>query len=166
MSRKSILAVSTILALMAAAPGCSKKQQQEEKKPRQIPQMVLDSLNARFSGAEIRKWTRETEGDSVIYDIEFVREGKKMEADLSETGAIMNWEMEVAQADMPEAVKSALESRFPQAEILEIMQIHEIRQGGEVLEGYEILLRTAAGEEHEITFTPEGKILEESGEEQ
>jgi hypothetical protein len=44
------------------------------------------------------------------------------------------------------------------------MEITEVKGKQEILEGYEIVLTTAAGKETEITIAPDGKVLEDSGE--
>src|SRR6476469_6409090 len=38
---------------------------------KEIPKKVMDALRAKFPKAQIDKWTKEKEGDAVVYDIEF-----------------------------------------------------------------------------------------------
>ena len=57
-----------------------------------IPKKVMDALKAKFPKAEIQKWTKETENDKVIYDIEFKQDGRKAEADIFEDGTFQNFE--------------------------------------------------------------------------
>ena len=57
-----------------------------------IPKKVMATLMAKFPKAEIHKWTKEKEGDVVVYDFEFKQEGRKFEADIKEDGTIHNWE--------------------------------------------------------------------------
>lgn len=129
-----------------------------------IPKVVMDALKAKFPKAEIHKWTKEKEGDIVIYDIEFKQEGRKFEADIREDGTIYNWEKEVADRDLPEAVKKVVETKYPKSTIKEIMEITAVNDGKDALEGYEIVLETADKKEVEVTVAPDGKILEDSGE--
>ncbi len=130
-----------------------------------IPPVVLDVLNTRFPNAEIRRWTREEEGDVVVYDIEFEREGRKFEADIKEDGTIHNWEREIALDALPQSVKKAVETEYPISVIKEIMEIEAVSEGKDVLEGYEVVLETTDMREVEITVAPDGTILEDSGEE-
>lgn len=133
-----------------------------------IPEMVMDALKAKFPKAEIHKWTEEKEDDIVIYDIEFKQEGQKFEADIKEDGTIHNWEKEIAAEDLPDAVKMAVKAKYSKVaikEIKEIMEITAVSDGKDALEGYEIVFETADKKEVEITVTPDGKILEDSGEE-
>jgi len=121
-------------------------------------------LKTRFPRAEIHKWTKEKEGDAVVYDIEFKQRDQKFEADIKEDGTILNWEQEIAAKDVPEAAKTAVEKKYPKAKWKEIMQITEVKNMKEMLEGYEIVLETADKKEVEVTVAPDGKILEDSTE--
>lgn len=129
-----------------------------------IPKVVMDALNAKFPKAEIHKWVEEKEGDIVVYDIEFKREGRKFEVDIKEDGTIHNWEKEIADKDLPEAVKKAVETKYPKSTIKEIMEITAVNNGKDALEGYEIVLETADKKDVEVTVAPDGIILEDSGE--
>ncbi len=130
---------------------------------KEIPAAVMDALMARFPGAEIQKWTREKEGDIVLYDIEFKQQGWKFEADIRENGAIHNWEKAVETKDLPEAVRQAVEMKYPKSTTKEIMQVTSVKDGKDALEAYEIVLETSDRKEAEVTAAPDGKILEDSG---
>ena len=130
-----------------------------------IPTVVMDALTARFPGAEIRQWTREEEEDVVIYDIEFTQEGRNCEADIREDGSYLNFEQAISAEDLPEAVLQTVEERYPGATLEEIMEITEVTAEGEILEGYEVVVRTADQTQAEITVAPDGTIIEDSGEE-
>ena len=126
-----------------------------------IPKKVMDALGARFPQAEIHTWTKEEEGDIVVYDIEFRQHSRKFEADIKQDGTIHNWEREITAEDLPDAVKAAVESRYPKYALMEIMAITAVTEGDEALEGYEISLETADRKELEVTVAPDGTILEE-----
>ena len=130
----------------------------------EIPKKIMDALKTKFPKAEIDTWTREKEGDIVIYDFEFRQDGRKFEADIKEDGTIHNWEKEIAAQELPEAVREALEKKYPQFVLKEIMEITAVNEGQDVLEGYEIVLETADKKEIEVTLAPDGTILEDSGE--
>src|SRR5262245_34725106 len=139
---------------------------QEKNKPNldKIPKRVMNALKVKFPKAEIHKWTKEKEGDVVIYDIEFKQEGRKFEADIKEDGTIHNWEKEVASQYLPDAVKKAVAKKYPKSVLKEIMEITAVKNGKDELEGYEIVLETADKQkEVEITVAPDGRILEDSG---
>lgn len=128
-----------------------------------IPQKVLEGLKARFPQPDIEKWTREEEGGLVIYDFEFTQGGKKFEADIKEDGTLHNWEKAVTVQELPTAVRLSIEKKHPKASMKEIMQITAVIEGRDELEGYEIVLKTEAKKEIEVTIAPDGTILEDSG---
>ncbi len=127
-----------------------------------IPKKVMDTLKARFPKAEIRQWTREEEGDTIVYDIEFEQEGRKFEADIKEDGTIHNWEKQIAARDLPEVVRKSVDKKYPKSVLKEVMEIMAVKDGKESLEAYEIVLRTVDKKEVEVTAAPDGRILEES----
>ena len=129
-----------------------------------IPKVVMDALKAKFPKAEIQKWTEEKEGDIVLYDIEFLQRGRKFEADIKQDGTIHNWEREIPAKELPSVVRKAVEARYRQASLQDVMAITAVKDGKEALEGYEIVLETAGKKVVEVSVAPDGKILEDSGE--
>jgi len=132
---------------------------------KEIPKKVMDALKAKFPKAQIDKWTKEKEGDAVVYDIEIKENGRKCEADIKEDGTYVNYEREIAAKDLPKAVTDAVEKKYPKATMKEIMEIMEVKGKEDKLEGYEIVLVTADKKEVEVTIAPDGKVLEDSSEE-
>ena len=130
-----------------------------------IPEVVMNALKARFPEAEIHKWTKEKEGDIVVYDIEFKQQDRKFEADIKEDGTIHNWEKEIAAVDLPLAAMKAVETKYPESTIQEIMEITAVTEGKEALEAYEVVLMTADKKEVEVAVASDGEILEDSGDE-
>ncbi len=128
-----------------------------------IPKKVMDALKAKFPKAQIHKWTKEKEGEIVVYDIELKQEGRKFEADIKEDGTIHNWEKEIAAKDLPKAVKKAVEKKYPKSVLKEIMAITAVKDGKDLPDGYEIVLETADKKGVEVTLAPDGKLLEDSG---
>ncbi len=164
--------VSALIFLLCFLFSCDQQKEKvdvekkvnEDLKLDKIPQVVMTGLKTRFPKADIHKWTKEKEDDIVVYDIEFKQEGQKFEADIKEDGTIYNWEKEIADKDLPEAVKKTVEVKYPNSTIKEIMEITAVNDGQDMLEGYEIVLVTAENKDIEVTVTPKGIILEDSGE--
>lgn len=153
--------LTVVLAgLLLAMPAVSAQKKTNLDK---IPKQVMDALKAKFPKAEIDKWSKEKELGMVIYDFEFKQEGQKFEADIKEDGTIYNWEREISIEDLPETVKKAVEAKYPQSALKEIMAITAVTDGKEELEGYEIILETARKKEIEVTVAPDGKFLEGPG---
>ena len=157
------LAAGIIAAALVSAP--ISLAQDKKLDLDKIPRPVMDTLKTKFPKAAIHKWTMEKEGDKVLYDIEFKQGDQKFEADIFGDGTLHNWEKEIAAKDVPEAVKTAVDKKYPKATWKEIMQITEVKNGKEILEGYEIVLETADKKEVEVTVAPDGKILEDSTDE-
>lgn len=159
------ICTSAILVVLAAIASADDKK--EKGKPAdldKIPKAVMDALKAKFPKAEIDKWTKEKESGVDVYDIEFKQEGRKFEADIKEDGTIVNWEKEIAAKDLPEAVTKAVDKKYPKSTMKEVMEVTEVKDKKEQLEGYEIVLVTADKKDVEVTVAPDGKILEDSGE--
>ena len=152
------LVVAVVGLLVTEGAACA----QDKPDVSQVPKNVMDTLKAKFPKAVIDKWTKEKEGEVVIYDFEFKQEGRKFEADIKEDGTIHNWEKAIEAKDLPEAVTKALDQKYPKATRKEIMQITAVTDGKDALEGYEIVLETADKKEVEVTVAPDGKILEDS----
>ncbi len=131
--------------------------------PSQLPQRVLDALNAKFPRAAIEKWTKETEKGKTIYDIEFTAGGRKAEADIAEDGAIQNFETQFDAARLPKAVTDAVARKYPKSTLKEVLEVTEIKNKKEVPGGFEIVIETAGRKEVELTIARSGKILEDSG---
>ena len=99
----------------------------------------------------------------MVYDFEFLVDGQKFEADIKEDGSIHNWEKEITAKDLSDPVRKSLELRYPKASVKEVMQVTEVKDGKEELEGYEIVLQTTDNKEEEITISPDGRVLEDTG---
>jgi Putative beta-lactamase-inhibitor-like, PepSY-like len=153
-----LLVVSAGLLMAAPVAAAQDKEKLDLDK---IPARVMDGLNARFPKAEIQKWTREKEGEIVVYDIEFKQNNRKYEADVKEDGTIHNWERAIEAKDLPAAVRKSAEKKYPGSTMKEIMSITTVVDGKEEMEGYEIVLGTVDRKDVEITVAPDGKILEE-----
>ena len=135
---------------------------QEKPDLDEVPKRVMESLKSKFPKALIHKWSKEKEGDIIVYDFEFKQEGRKFEADIKEDGTIHNWEKEIKQRDLPKAVKMAVKKNYARSTLKEIMEITAVKDGMDALEGYEIVLKTKDKKEIEVMIAPDGKILEES----
>lgn len=126
-----------------------------------LPEAVMTSLKAKFPKAEITKWTQEEEDSVVIYDIEFTQESQKFEADIGLDGSIHNWERAITTKDLPPAVWTSAQTKYTDCAAIEIMEVIEVKDGKDVLFGFELLLEVGDGKMVELTFDPKGKILEE-----
>src|SRR4051812_23340495 len=107
--RRSI-AVVAIVALSAVFGRAA----EEKIKAGDLPKSVASSLKSRFPGLTITSATRETEPDGkVVFDIELKQNDRKFETDIQKDGTILEVEKEVFAKHWPNALRSTVESKFP-----------------------------------------------------
>lgn len=158
-----IVVLIAVLALVAFV-GTGLRAKEEPVPVDKIPRAVMDALLAKFPKAKIDKCTKAKEGGDIVYDIEFKEGDRKCEADIKENGTYINYEKAIAAKDLPKAVKDAIEKRYPKSKMTEIMEETEVKGKDEKISAYEVVLETADKKEVEVRVSPEGKILEDSGE--
>ena len=138
--------------------------QEEAVPPDKIPRAVMEALLAKFPMAKIDKCTKAKEGNDVVYDIEFKQVARKCEADIKENGTYINYEKAIEVKDLPKAVRDAIEKRYPKATLTEVMEETEVMGKDKKLSAYEVVLVTADKKDVEVRVSPDGKILEDTGE--
>ncbi len=152
--------VGVVLAGLFPGVPTSRAQDKNKLELDQVPKKVINTLKSKFPKAKIRKWSKEKEGGTIVYDFEFKQDGQKFEADIKEDGSIHNWEKEIAAKDLPKVVKKAVKAKYPKSKFKEVMVITAVKNNKDLLQGYEIVFRTADNRNLEVTVAPNGKILE------
>src|SRR5262245_23958173 len=107
--------VSIVLVAVVFASRAVPRAGAEPKDLDKIPKAVMEALKSKFPKIKIDKWSKETEDGKVVYDIEGKENGRKCEADIAEDGTIINYEKEIQAKDLPEAVRAAIEKRYPKS---------------------------------------------------
>jgi hypothetical protein len=154
--------IGVVVGFIASGANAQDKKEADKPDVSKIPKAVMDALKERFPNAEIRKWTKEKEKDTVVYDIEFKEKGRACEADIKEDGTYINFEKAIKAKDLPKPVVDAIEKKYPKATMKEIMEETEVKGKSEKLSAYEVVLTTADSKEVEVRLSPDGKILEDS----
>ena len=154
---------TVVLAGLFLAMTVAKAQDKGKPDLGRIPEKAMDALKAKFPNPGIHKWTKEKEGNIVLYDIEFKQGGRKFEADIKEDGTVRNWEKEIPVRDLPDAVRKAVDAKYRKATLKEVMAITAVKEDKDAPEGYEIVLETADKKGVEVMVAPDGKVLEDSG---
>ena len=162
-SAGAALLAAVALVLLAPRVGAEDKDKKDKLDLDKIPKKVMEALKAKFPKAVIHKWTKEKEGDDVVYDIEFEVGEVKHEADIKEDGTIVNWEKEIAIKDLPKAVTEAIEKKYPKSKLKEAMKITDVKDKKDVPGGYEVTLETKDSKTVEVEVSEDGKIREDSG---
>src|SRR5438874_6249440 len=134
----------------------------DEKKAEKIsedklPKKVMDTIKDRFPEAKITSAEKETEDGKVVYDIELTHKGRKYEMDIQEDGTLIEIEKQVDIKGLPKAVTKALETKYPNAKLEEIMEVNKVKGKKETLDHYEVVLVTADKKKLEVTVSLDGK---------
>jgi len=145
-----------IVAVVAAAGFWSARPDEGKIPLDQVPAKVKAAVEGRFPGAKLTGAEREKEGDKLVYEIALTIGGSKVEALVSDAGAILEVEREIDAAALPKSVKAALEAKHPQAKI---KKAEEVIKGGDLF--YEAVV-SADQKDLEIKFAAEWRIASES----
>jgi uncharacterized membrane protein YkoI len=134
--------------------------QDEKVAPDKLPPKVAETVKARFPGATITQATKTKENGETVYDIEMTKDGRKHEIDVKEDGSIVNFENQIDVKKLPEAVTSAVKTKYPNCTIKEAMEVVVIKDKKDVVEEYEVIIDTAEKKDVELTVSPDGKKIE------
>lgn len=139
--------------LLAATLGA----QEQEKKltKRELPAAVLSAFQKSYPKAGIKGIAEEKKEGKTYYEIESL--DGKVSRDLlyNADGSVAEIEESMAVVNLPEAVKSSVEARFPKAEIT---KAEKVTKGAAL--SYSLALRTAKGKLG-LELDAAGKILKE-----
>ena len=149
----SMLAASVALTTAVRAGAADKKIAKED-----VPQPVMQSVNARLPGAEFTSAEKENEKGNVVYDLELKHEGLKYEMDVKEDGTIMEIEKQVKHG--PKAVLDAVKAKYPNASVKEVMAVSVVKGKQEKLDRYEVTIGTDR-KEKEVVVSLDGKSVKE-----
>jgi len=153
--------------LMGTAGGCTANAKGKAQKlsANDVPARVMDPVQARFPGAQIKSVEREKENGQVIYDFELTQNGRKYESDVRDDGTIIEIEKQVNLADVPPAVSRGVRDKYGDATIKEVMEVNKVNGRQETPDHYEVVLTTGGSKEKEVNVSMDGKVTEEAGDE-
>jgi uncharacterized membrane protein YkoI len=160
------LAVSAAagLVLLATVAWADDKEKDKKVPLGKVPKAVMDSIKARFPGADLTSVEKETEDGAVVYDVELKHKGRKYEMDIKEDGTIIEIEKEVAAKDVPEAVTKAVQAKYPNCTIEEVMEVNKVKGKEEKPDHYEVTVVTADKKKREVVVSLDGKSVKAEGE--
>lgn len=122
------------------------------------PTKVTDAFQAKFNGATKVSWDQE---EATEWEAEFHMNGKEMTASFDPSGKWLETETEISKSDLPEAVKSTLDTQFSGYKIEETAIVESPE-----FSGYEVAMEK--GEANiEVQLNNSGKVVsqKESSEE-
>lgn len=123
-----------------------------------LPRGVLQAVKKRFPKAELLEAAKETENGKTEYEVTIKDAGARIDVMLTPAGVITLIEKEIPTANLPKAVKDALETKFPKATYKIAEEVIQVAEGKEKLIYHEVLLQTKDRKTIEAKVSPEGKI--------
>jgi hypothetical protein len=84
-------AYSLFTAAMAALlfTSCADGDKAEDIAPGDVPPAVVTSLSNKYPGAAEVKWEKDNHDGKIVYEADFLYEGKKMDAEFDEAGTLL-----------------------------------------------------------------------------
>jgi uncharacterized membrane protein YkoI len=125
-----------------------------------LPKAVQQTVQEQSKGGTIAGLSKETEHGKTFYEVELKVNGLSKDMLIDPTGAIVEVEDEMTMAALPPAVKAAFEAKAGKGKIGKIESITK----NNLLVAYEAHVNTA-GKKSEIIVGPDGKPMDNEGEE-
>jgi hypothetical protein len=144
------------VAVLAVAVVCARAD--EEKVPLdKVPKAVMDAVKKKFPKAEVSGASTEKEDGKTVYEMSLKLDKKNIDVTVTPEGKITLVEKEIDAKDLPKAVASALEAKYPKAKI----ELAEELSKEDKVTAYEIVIVTAEKKKFEVEFAPDGKFVKE-----
>ena len=153
--RKLFCGAAAILTLLAMA--VTVRAAEEAVPLDKLPKKVTEAVKSKFPKAELVKASKEDVDGKPGYEITIKAEDTTMDVTVTEDGKIVLIEKTITAKQLPKAVASAVEEKYPKATYKRIEEISK----DDKIEKYEILLVTTDKKTLEVTFDPKGKFLDE-----
>jgi len=143
-----------VLCLMIGCAVAWGDDEEMEMSLDEVPAAVRSAIETYAAGGEIDEVCREAEGEAVVYEAEVEKDGREYEITVSAEGEILETETEMALEDVPEGVRTTLESFGRVGEVEDIVKEEE---GGEVTYEAEVEME---GAKLELSLSPAGVVVE------
>ena len=141
---KKLIMLSSLVAIITFS-ACA-----QELDASKVPAAVKTAFAKKFPGATA-EWGKE---NSKEYEAEFKLDGKPASANFLTDGSWVETEAEISMADVPAAVKTAVEKKYPGAVISKVYKIDNSK--GELT--YEAEIKTG-GKKKELVLKADGTII-------
>jgi uncharacterized membrane protein YkoI len=132
---------------------------EEKAELKGVPAVVTDAVKARFKEAELLAASKETEHDTLVYEVTVKDKGQSIDVTVTPQGEIVMIEKEITAKDLPAAVAKALEEKYAKASYKIVEEITTVEKKSEKLAYYEVLLVTADKDALEVQIASDGKIV-------
>jgi predicted DNA-binding antitoxin AbrB/MazE fold protein len=153
-----VFAVSALMALTARAGAT-----EDEVPLKDLPKAVTDAVKAKYPKAELKEAAKEVKGGKTVYEVETKLAGKGLDLIVGADGKILEIEEEVAVADLPKAVSSAVKAKYESGTIKKAEKL-TVTEGNKT--SYEVIVDLKGKKSRELAISADGKITsdEEEGE--
>jgi biopolymer transport protein ExbD len=122
----------------------------------QVPTAVKDAVKKKFPDAKMEEAEKEVKEGKTTFELLIKKDGKKITVSLKEDGTILEIEKEIAAKDLPEAVASAVKSKYPSGTV---KKAEEVTVDEKVT--YEVIVAQEGKKNREIALDKTGKITED-----
>jgi uncharacterized membrane protein YkoI len=148
----ALLAVALLRTPLARAAGPKEKKTEVKVPVAQVPEAVKKAAQNAAPGITISRATKETEGKRTVYELEGKVGDKECELEITAEGKLLEMEIEVALAQVPDAVKKAAQKAVPGIVPTEAEKQTRGRRVRYEVEG------KVGKKEYELVITAEGKV--------
>jgi hypothetical protein len=150
---------SYCLALALTVVQCLAVRADDEEKLAldKVPAKVLAAARQKFPQGKFLGASKEKEDGKIQYEIELQVGEKRVDVILLEDGSIEAIETIIAIDDLPKAVKTAIDAKYPKA----TLKVAEEITKKDRIDTYEVVLVTADKKKVEVVLKPDGTIEKE-----
>jgi hypothetical protein len=152
MKRSNLIAPAILLfAVLGATQAAA---QEKRIKRSDLPPAVQKTADEQSRGATVRGYASEVDGGKLEYEVQLTVNGHSRDVSIAPDGSVLEVEEEVAQADLPAAVREGLQQLAGAGTITRVESI--TKQGA--IAAYEAQVRTGT-KRSEVQVGPDGRPL-------
>jgi|SRR5882757_8555765 len=142
---------AALIATLIAATAHVAAQAETHVPCNTLPAAVLHQAKIEAGDATIRGCVKDKENGKLTYEVETLKNGKRRDILLGDSGSVLELEQEVAADSLPPAVSDAIARA---AHGGKVGKVESVTRGG-VIASYETTIVTK-GRRREIAFSPQG----------
>jgi hypothetical protein len=154
--RRTIPVLGLCLAFAAGTLFADEPEKKVDLK--KVPAAVKKAVKKAFPDGKIVSVSTEKEKGELVYEVQLKVKKQNVDATFTPDGKLVSVEKEITVADLPKAVKDALDKRYPKATV---KKVEDVRITAGDKKFFELLLVTQDKKTVEVKFAPDGKLLDE-----
>jgi hypothetical protein len=151
---RGFTATAVLVVLVLAASGG-----EEEIPLKKVPSKVIESLKAKYPGADLRSAIKGEEDKEVYFTVVLEYKDDEYEVTLTPEGQITEVARDIAPKDLPPAVSDTVRKKYPAAVINEAAEVREPDEKGKLT--YFVEITTADKKTLAVTLDPKGEVVKE-----